>query len=239
MFSTLNRLFALLICSACLFYLCATPSVKTNDAGDFEILLGAGSYDIRPPYHEKAEKFELNDETERQFTVTTNIEKMSALTGKVVAGNPPMPVAGAKLSAVPRMLAGGEWEATANAEGLFKVDRIAETTVVQVKSVDGSLGIIQEIAANDNDVIFQLLPTTSLKGRLIDGATGAILAKADMRCLIKVDSLQKGIYGERFDHNIHHSGAGGKVTPSGTLSGAHPGLLPGAPLCIPLAVTHA
>ena len=144
-----------------------TYSTQTKGQGQFELFVGDGNFDIRPPRQEKVEKFEISGEAEREFVVTTKLSKEVELTGVVRIADTNTPLASASVSGVSRNQGGRDWQATTNESGEFRVNQYPAATYVHAVSSDGMLGAITEVKAKQPLVELALKPVGTAKGRLL------------------------------------------------------------------------
>jgi hypothetical protein len=142
-------------------------STKTDELGHFELFLGDGSFDIRPPQQEKAEKFEIAGEAELGFRLTTKIDREFEMVGVVRDEATNRTVAGVRIEGVARNFRGRDWRATTDDEGKFMVKRRAEPTYLHAVSEDKGLAAIIEIEPQQTEVDIVLSPVGSARGRLL------------------------------------------------------------------------
>ncbi|MHB8956739.1 MAG: carboxypeptidase regulatory-like domain-containing protein [Pirellulaceae bacterium] len=138
----------------------------TDEQGRFEFALGDGSFDIRPPQQEKADKFIIAGEAELELQVTTKVQKPLEFVGSVVGKDGKTPLEGARVTGVPRSFRGREWQATTGADGTFRVKRYQEPTFVHAVSDDKLLAAIDEIEPSQQNIVLQLQPVAAATGRL-------------------------------------------------------------------------
>lgn len=148
-----------------------TISVETDDQGRFELFLGDGSFDIRPPQQEKAEKFTIEGETEKQFDLTTKVARQIELTGRITDAETGKQLSGAQVSGIPRSFRGDDWQVTSNDDGSYRVMRRPGGTFIRAVSQDKQLAAIVEIADEDNVADLELEPVGKASGRLINPET--------------------------------------------------------------------
>lgn len=148
-----------------------TYSTQTNEQGQFELFIGDGKFDIRPPRQEKAEKFEIAGESEREFVVTTKLVKQLELVGTVRDEATNELLAGARVFGVSRNHGGRDWQATTNSEGTFRVMQFPAATFVHAVSADKTLGAILELEAKQPSVALTLQPVGTAHGRLLTTET--------------------------------------------------------------------
>lgn len=161
--------------------------VKTDAAGRFEFRLGDGSFDIRPPGESKATKFQIAGEAELPMELRTTIIAESQLKGQVVLDENSQAVANAVVSGMPRSFRGSQWKAVADAKGRFEVKRRQYATVVYGHSADKKLAAIVEMDAERTDLVLRLKPVGSVRGQLIDEATGAALPEAEIQYGVQIE----------------------------------------------------
>lgn len=146
-------------------------STQTDASGRFELLLGPGKYDIRGPAQVAIRKFTISNERELEFNFHSDRPDRGLLKGRVVAGDPPVGVAHARISGIARyQLAGLDLDATADADGNFQVDRERFATVIYACSPDMGrhLGGIREIGPGDETVTLQVAPVAAHRMRILN-----------------------------------------------------------------------
>lgn len=154
----------------------------TSDAdGRFELFVGPGKFDIRGPRQSKIEKFDITDETEREFNFRAARPKTLMLSGGVVSGSAARAVPEAEISGIYRHdMAGRDLLASSDKLGQFKVEREPYRTVLHAKSTDGRLAGVVEIGPDDKTVTIPLEPLVTASGRLVD-SEGSPLPDQEIR----------------------------------------------------------
>lgn len=144
-----------------------TYSTLTNEQGQFELFVGDGNFDIRPPRQEKSEKFEIAGESKREFLVTTKLSKQLELAGTVRNEATGELLPDVSVSGVSRSHGGRDWRATTNQAGEFRVQQYPAATYIHAISADKTLGAIVEVESNRPSVPIALRPVGMAKGRLL------------------------------------------------------------------------
>ncbi|HUG69165.1 MAG TPA: thioredoxin family protein [Pirellulaceae bacterium] len=139
----------------------------TNEQGQFELFVGDGNFDIRPPRQEKSEKFEIAGESQREFLVTTKLSKQVELAGTVRTEATGELLPNVRVSSVSRSHGGRDWQATTNQAGEFRVQQYPAATYIHAISADKTLGAIVEVESNRLSVPLMLQPLGMAKGRLL------------------------------------------------------------------------
>ncbi len=164
-----------------------TRWTKTDDDGRYEFFVGPGNYDLRGPQQNEIQKFDLAQETEYEVNFHAERPEKGMLRGLVVTGNPPEPVANAKIAGIYRhQLAPNDLEATTDNLGRFEVERHLHTTVLHAYSSERTLAGIVEIGPDDETITIPVEPPATASGRLIDGATGSPLSGRQITYGIRV-----------------------------------------------------
>jgi beta-lactamase regulating signal transducer with metallopeptidase domain/protocatechuate 3,4-dioxygenase beta subunit len=175
---------------------------QTDANGQFNLFVGDGNFEIRPPREEKAEKFEIAGETERKFVVRSRVIKEAKLSGVVrIAGTEALAV-GARVSGASRRH-GRDWHATTNEAGEFRVSQYPAATYIHAVSSDKMLGAITEIDAKQPSVELALHPVGTAKGRLLRHDTKEPWAGQIVQYGIRVPDEKNHAWSSRF---------GGRVT---------------------------
>lgn len=195
-----------------------TQNTQTNDQGQFELFVGDGNFDIRPPQQEKAEKFEIAGETEREFLLTTKLSKEVELTGVVRIADTDTPLEGATLFGVSRSHGGRDWRATTSKAGEFRVKQHPAATYVYAHSSDKSLGAIMELEAKQPSVELALQPVGTAKGRLLELESKEAWAGQIIQFGIRVPDENEQTWSNRF---------GGRITTADDGTFELVGLVPG------------
>ena len=159
----------------------------TDDDGRYELFVGPGNYDLRGPQQNEIQKFDLAQETEYEVNFHAERPEKGMLRGLVLTGNPPVPVANAKIVGIYRhQLGAGDMEATTDGTGKFEVERYLHTTVIHAQSSDGTLAGVVEIDPDDESVTIPVQKPASAGGRLIDAATNKPLVGREISYGIRV-----------------------------------------------------
>ncbi len=144
----------------------------TNDQGKYEFFVGPGSFDIRGPTQTGVQKFQVVDQKEFEFNFHSARPEEGMLEGVVVNAATGSPIANAKISGIYRhALAGGDLQATADAEGKFRVTRELHRTVLYARTQDQQMAGVIEIEPDDQQVKIPIQPVGSAVGILIDKHT--------------------------------------------------------------------
>ena len=173
-------------------------ATRTDDEGKFEFLLGDGSYDIRPPRQEKAEKFEISGEEEIMIDVTTEIQKKIRLTGVARHREDSRPLPNIRLSAVTQRFSGDDWQAQTGVDGAFAVERLGEPTYVHATNADQSLGVIAVLAADQTTLELLLQETGSAHGTLLQTDSSEPARNTKIRFGIRVPDENNQTWSNRF-----------------------------------------
>ena len=161
---------------------------QTDDQGHFEFLLGDGSYDIRPPRQEKAEKFEVSGESTLNIDITTEIQSKVKLAGVIRHAGDSRPAPGIRVEGVSQRFSGDHWQATTGADGTFALQRLAEPTYVYATSPDGTLGMVAILPAGQNFLEMQIEKVGAAYGVLHQSDSQQPAAKTKIRYGIRVPS---------------------------------------------------
>ncbi len=144
-------------------------AVKTDAEGRFRFVAGPGEYALFGPPHSDPYKFLVDEDQEivRNFHLAREEEMPFA--GIVVDGAG-KPVAGATLTAYyASARTRGIWFKTETGpDGRFARQRETQPMMVHVSSRDGRLAILAEVGVVETDVRFELRPTATAHGRLLD-----------------------------------------------------------------------
>lgn len=184
-------------------------STQTNEQGKFELFVGDGNFDIRPPRQEKSEKFEIAGESNRGFLVTTKLSKQMELAGTVRNEATGELLPDARVSGVSRSHGGRDWQATTNRAGEFRVQQYPAATYIHAISSDKTLGAIVEVESNRSSVPLTLQPLGMARGRLLSTDTNETWGGQVILYGVRVPDENDRTWSNRF---------GGRVTtaPDGT-----------------------
>jgi beta-lactamase regulating signal transducer with metallopeptidase domain len=177
-------------------------STTTNGKGEFELFVGDGNFDIRPPRQEKAEKFEIAGETQREFVVTTKLSNEIELKGVVRVADTNLPLADVRVSGVSRSHGGRDWQASTNEAGEFRVNQYPAATYVHALSSDKMLGAIAEVKAKQPSVEFALQSVGTAKGRLLTFDTKEPWAGQIIQYGIRVPHENERTWSNRFGGRV-------------------------------------
>ena len=155
-------------------------NAMTDAEGRFEFFVGPGKFDIRGPNQSKVEKYEIQDEPEKEFNFHMPRPEKGILKGLVVAGEPPKPVVGAIVHGIERWHFGGDLQAVTDDTGRFEMERNLHPATIYVTNEDGSLAGLAEIDSDARLMIVPLKPTATATGILFDEATDAPLADQEI-----------------------------------------------------------
>jgi len=142
----------------------------TSEFGGYQFRLGPGTYSVIDPSGMKDETITIKDEVEliRDFKLPG--PDKGPLSGRVVlAGTKDKGVAGAQVEL--RSFGHGvelHFVVIADQEGRFQTDPETDKCYLSVKSPDGSLGALAELAAGTKEVVIAVSPTASASGVLLD-----------------------------------------------------------------------
>lgn len=152
-------------------------SIATDADGCFEFRVGPGKYHLFGPSRIKPVEITVTDQKQLEFDLNAPRVEMGRLTGMVVTGMPPAPVANAVIQGIYRGDARNPFfAAKANADGRFEAQRLLHPLVLHARHPNGQLAGMVEIGPDDATVTIPLLKVASAQGRLIDGETGLPLA---------------------------------------------------------------
>lgn len=179
-----------------------TYHTKTDAQGRFEFLLGDGNFDIRPPQHDTADRFEIAGETELTFEVTAKNHREVELAGSVRDQATDQPLAGATIVGVPRSFTSVDWQATTNAEGQFLIKHRASLTYLYAVSQDRQLAAIASVDATQGAVTLHLEPVASATGRLISRETKEPWAGQTIQYAVQVPSEDNRTWSYRFGGSV-------------------------------------
>ncbi|MCG8652798.1 MAG: thioredoxin family protein, partial [Pirellulales bacterium] len=162
-------------------------STRTDAEGRFEVLVGAGQFDIRGPEQNEVQKFTIDTEAEREFNFHTQRPDVGTLVGRVITRSDRKPLAGAEVYGIYRHpLAGLDLKVTADASGRFAAERKRHRTVMFATNKDRSLSGVIEIGPDDDDITVEVGPNAAARGRLLDASTGAPVSNQKIVYGVKV-----------------------------------------------------
>lgn len=176
---------------------------ETDPEGRFEFMAGPGTYTLRPsgksPQPDQV-TFTVTDTSPREFNFQIEQPedpKSRQLVGKVVTGDPPVPVASAAIQVVTRPTQGISLscvQATTRGDGSFEVTRPKDTSCLYARTKDGKHAGMADIEPDQGDVKLKLEPTATVKVRLVDAAGNPLPAGVKFEWGIRVDigELAKG-----------------------------------------------
>ena len=170
----------------------------TDANGKFEFLLGDGSYDIRPPRQEKAEKFEIDGEETLSIDVTTAIQKKVKLTGVALDNKDKSKLANVRVFGVSQRFSGDDWEARTGKDGVFAVERLKEPAYVHAVTEDKSLSTIATLAADQKSIELALKKTGSAHGILLQTNSDEPAVKTKVRYGVRVPDENNQSWSNRF-----------------------------------------
>lgn len=160
---------------------------QTDEQGNYELFLGPGTYSIRGPSQTQSQKFEITNETEKEIDFHAARPETGILTGSVVAGDPPRPVAEAQITGIYRKsLSVGDLGATTSQDGRFKAERQLHPVVLYAESKDKKMAGVVEIGPDTKTVTIPIQPFSSARGQLIDEVTEAPVKNRELRYGVKV-----------------------------------------------------
>lgn len=169
-------------------------STTTDESGNYELFVGDGKFDIRGPrqistqHQDRVQKFEIARESEKEFNFHALRPEKGMLTGTVVTGDPPQPVADAELTGIYRYtLAGRDMQSQTNASGTFEVERELHATVIYAQSPDKKRAGVVEIGPDDKTVTIPIQPLGSVTAQLIDSKTKEPLKEREIRYGVRIN----------------------------------------------------
>lgn len=181
---------------------------KTNDAGEYEFFTCAGQNVIRPQGAGLTgfEKVELSKELEKEVSFHKATADTAPLSGKVVSAEGGLGVQGAIVTLAYESLEGNfQGQAITNSEGRFQMDRSPTAAKAFAISPDGKLADLKSVSGTDATADFSLRPTASLRGRVIDSATGMPIIDKEITYGVEIEiSGRDGgtLYSTRFGKRI-------------------------------------
>ncbi len=193
-------------------------NTETDDSGRFELFVGDGDFDIRPPRQEKAEKFTVAGESEKEFLVTTLLVKEVELTGTIRDQATGRLLTGVRVSGVSRSSGGRDWVAVTSDAGVFQVKQYPAATYVHAVSSDQRLGAITEVPAKQSAVELGLQTLGSATGRLLEMDTKKPWARQTIQYGVRVPNENDQTWSNRF---------GGRATTAADGTFELPRLVPG------------
>ena len=154
------------------------PILQLNETSDengaFEFYVGDGDFRLFTyGSGQESVKFQIEGEKEKKVDLKLKVVKKSRLTGKVVDDKTGEPIPGARIQAISRDFSvHNDWQANANEEGEFHVERVGEpsylmATSVTVANPNGKLAVISEIGADQTSVTLRLKEMGRATGRLM------------------------------------------------------------------------
>ena len=176
--------------------------VSTAPEGRFELLLGDGSYEIRPPGGFMGKEFQISGEDMISVDVISKQEVTAAhskkankvtLTGTVrhYEDNRPMP--NIRVVGVPRN-SDRDWQARTDANGEFAVEVVSDEVYLHAATEDKSLGAIAKLEAGQNTTNLVLRRTGSAHGVLLQSDSDTPAANQVIKGGIKITSEEPVSY---------------------------------------------
>jgi hypothetical protein len=156
---------------------------KTDDQGCYRVRIGPGTYELTGPDYEPQELV-VRDEPRIVRDFALRRRRMGPLKGLVVTRDGGRPIAGAVVQGESADGGRGGFEATADAQGRFSVERWHARAWAYAKSPDGQLAGFAALAADDAEVKVSLRPAATLVGRLV-GKDGRPLP--DVRLYVRME----------------------------------------------------
>ncbi|MES2792980.1 MAG: M56 family metallopeptidase [Planctomycetota bacterium] len=191
---------------------------QSDAQGQFELFVGDGNFDIRPPQQETVETFQIAGESERQFVVKTKLGKPVELIGTVRDESTNLPLAGTTLFGVSRSDSGRNWQATTTQNGEFRVMQFPAATYVYAVSADKKLAAIVEVKEKQLSAALNLQPVGTARGRLLIAGTNEPWSGQAVLFRVKVPNENSQLWSNRF---------GGSVTTAADGTFELTGLVPG------------
>ena len=173
-------------------------NATSQEDGTFEFFVGDGDYNLFVQGFD-AEKFTIDEESEKHVDLAIEVQSRIELSGSVVLDETNAPVRHAKIEAVSQNFRQhNDWQARADDQGKFKVQRFAEPTYIHVLNVDETLGGVATIAADDTNKEIRLKTLGSATGRLLteDGTDKAPHVK--LRFGIRITDEKGSLSSSRF-----------------------------------------
>jgi len=155
----------------------ARPSIvhtlTTDQNGDYELFVGSGDFLVRGSPQTEDQRIKIGEEPQKEVNFHMLRPLKGILTGTVVTGDPPQPVAGITVSGTYRnQNAPTRVTAMTDQSGKFKVERELHKTVLYAHSKDKQLAGVVEIGPDDETVTIPVRPIATARGQLIDQQTG-------------------------------------------------------------------
>lgn len=145
----------------------------TDQNGAYEIYVGTGDFTVRGPSQTEAQTFSIGQEPQKEINFHMVRPQKGFLTGTVVTGDPPQPLANVKVAGIYRnQNAPMSLTALTDQSGKFKVERELHKTVLYAHSKDKQLAGVVEIGPDVETVTIPVQPITTARGQLIDQETG-------------------------------------------------------------------
>jgi RNA polymerase sigma factor (sigma-70 family) len=162
-------------------------NTMTDAEGRYEFSVGPGEYQLRGPDQVKHIRFKVTDEAKLEFNFHAPREETALLKGSVVIGTPPVPVVGASIEGVHRLIANDTHSKT-DRQGRFEAVRHQHSMTLCARSADGKLAGIVEIGPEATTVKVPIVPVASARGRLVDSQTGEPLPGREIIYAVRVPS---------------------------------------------------
>jgi hypothetical protein len=151
--------------------------------GRFEVFVGPGTYYAFGSDEARHEVFELADQSQFEMNLRAKPQFEGMLVGRVVGkDSPDQGISGANVF--------GQWNrpmAVTDENGTFEVKRFDEDVLCGVFTDDLKFGTLKMVNAGSESVKFELTPTVTLRGTLIDDETGRPAAKEEIRASIRIN----------------------------------------------------
>jgi len=168
-------------------------STATDAQGHYEFHVGPGDYSLWGPENVEEQRFSIGTEE----SVTLDFHMPRAARGiigvqVVLQGKDPQPVAGAQVLGMSRSSMIHELSATTDHRGRFRIERWLDEMWIHARSKDGKLTGAIEITEDQTEVTIPVKPSASLRGRLVDAATGQPVPGCNIVAIVVIHTPRGG-----------------------------------------------
>ena len=179
---------------------------KTNEQGEFEVYTSAFQHTVVLQSGQNLhEKVDLSNDAEKEVNFHRERPSTIPFTAKVTLKDTGKGTAGAHIYFAYEDQKAQTWtEAKSGADGTLKVDRSPYPAKVFAISADGKYAELKSVSESDASLQFSLRPTATLKGRVVDKATGEPLVDKEITYGIRVEQPDRGtvMYSDRFGNRL-------------------------------------
>lgn len=152
-------------------------SMQTVADGRFEFFVGPGKFYIFGPRNIDAVHFEITDQREHEVELHAPAPQYVMTTGHVVlAEDESVGVAEAKIHGAPLESVLNSFNAIADAEGRFEIQRSGAAMLVHASKREAELGGIVRVGAEDAQITIPMVTTATARGWLMDAVSGQPLS---------------------------------------------------------------